>query len=120
SADVNGDDYQNIEIPLDSTGTSPPVIVDINDSNQAIIDQQDRPDTLNLTIEKNPKTLINISRIGSITTDEESGADSVSSSRRESKLNPISRQTSNQWNDEKLKIRRLSTASTIKSSFSAG
>ncbi|CAF3868387.1 unnamed protein product [Adineta steineri] len=120
SADVNGDDYQNIEIPLDSTSTSPPVIVDINDSNQTILDQQDRPDTLNLTIEQNPKTLINISRIGSITTDEESGADSVSSSRRESKLNPISRQTSNQWNDEKLKIRRLSTASTIKSSFSAG
>ena len=63
---------------------------------------------------------INISRITSITTDDESGTDSVSSSRRESKLNHNSARASSQWNEDKLKPRRLSTASSAKSSVSAG
>jgi hypothetical protein len=63
---------------------------------------------------------INISRINSIVTDDESGTDSVASSRRESKLNHHSIRGSSQWNDDKLKPRRLSTASTAKSSLSVG
>jgi hypothetical protein len=64
--------------------------------------------------------LINISRINSIVTDDESGTESVSSSTRASKLNHHLMQGSNQWDNDKLKPRRLSTASSVKSSLSAG
>jgi hypothetical protein len=55
-----------------------------------------------------------------MTTDEESATDSLSSSRRQSKINHHPIRTSNQWTDDKLKIRRLSTVSTSKSSLSVG
>lgn len=62
-----------------------------------------------------------ISRINSIVTDDESAAESRTSSRRPSKIiNHHSIQLNNQWLDEKEKIRRASTASTVKSSHSAG
>ncbi len=66
------------------------------------------------------KTHLNISHTNSITTDDEGGTDSTSSSRRQSKINHHHIRTSNEWNDDKLKPRRLSTASTIKSSLSIG
>jgi len=53
-------------------------------------------------------------------TDDDSGTDSTSSSRRPSKINHHHIRTTNQWNDEKLKIRQLPIIATAKSSFSAG
>jgi hypothetical protein len=44
----------------------------------------------------------------------------MASSRRQSKMNDHPMQTSNLWTDDKSKSRRLSTASTVKSSFSTG
>ena len=56
-----------------------------------------------------------------MTTDEESGKDSLSSSRRQSKINHHTIQTSSiPWDDEKIKPQRLSTISTMKSSLSVG
>ena len=63
---------------------------------------------------------MNISRINSVTIDEDSGTDSKLSSRRQSKINHHHIRTSNQWNDEKSKLRLLSNVTTVKSSFSAG
>ncbi len=65
-------------------------------------------------------TRTNISHINSITTDDESGPDSIASSRRQSKINYHSISTSNPWNEEKSKPRRLSTVSIVKSSVSLG
>lgn len=67
-----------------------------------------------------PKTRISISRISSMTTDEESGPDSVSSSRRPSKINHESIRTSNQWKEDKIKSDHASITSTYKSSYSVG
>ena len=66
------------------------------------------------------KTRINAPRISSITTDEESGTDSGSSSRRQSKINHHHIQTSSQYNDGKPKTRQLPNISNAKSSFSSG
>ncbi|CAF3593459.1 unnamed protein product [Rotaria socialis] len=83
-------------------------------------DNHVRPDSLNFTNESVPKISTNISRINSIVADEENGTDSSSSSRRPSKINHHHIRTSNQLNDEKLKVRRLSNVSSVKSVFSAG
>ncbi len=53
-------------------------------------------------------------------TDDDSGPDSTSSSRRQSKINHHHIRTPNQWNDEKLKTRQLPNILTAKSSFSTG
>ena len=85
-------------------------------------ENQSRPASLPITQEMNNKLSPTISRINSIVTDDESGAESRVSSRRPSKIiNHHSIQLTNQWiPEEKEKIRRTSTASTVKSSFSAG
>ncbi|CAF1273258.1 unnamed protein product, partial [Adineta ricciae] len=119
--DVNGDDYQNIEIPSEVVSNS----VETSNSNLTVIEQQDRPDTLSLTNEsQNVQTRINISRISSTATDDGSGNESALSSRRGSKGMHHSIRESPQWNadddENKLRIRRLSTASTAKSSLSVG
>ncbi|CAF0752523.1 unnamed protein product [Rotaria sp. Silwood1] len=123
SIDVNGDEYQNIEILSDSIPEANEISIvnaNTNESNEMLIDNQIRPNSLNLIDEHNVKTQINISRIDSITTDDESELDSISSSRRPSKINHHPIRISNQWNDDKLKTRDVSIVSTAKSSSSTG
>jgi hypothetical protein len=80
-----------------------------------------RDDNERLIFDKSmSKTRIHISRINSVTTDDESGTDSMSSSRRQSKINHHHIRTSNQWTDDKLKLKQTSNMATAKSSFSAG
>ncbi|CAF0729996.1 unnamed protein product [Rotaria sordida] len=112
--DVNGDEYQNIEI-LPHTKSTTNV-----DTNEILPDNQIRPKSLDLINEPKLKTQINISHIDSIATDEESGPDSISSSRRPSRINHHSIRVSNPCNDDKLKTRDTSIVSTAKSSFSTG
>ncbi|CAF4200812.1 unnamed protein product, partial [Rotaria sordida] len=112
--DVNGDEYQNIEI-LPHTKSTTNV-----DTNEILPDNQIRPKSLDLINEPKLKTQINISHIDSIATDEESGPDSISSSRRPSRINHHSIRASNPCNDDKLKTRDASIVSTAKSSFSTG
>ncbi|CAF2650409.1 unnamed protein product [Rotaria sp. Silwood2] len=121
--DVNGDEYQNIEILSDTMSNSYEISttnVNMNDSNQITTDNQIRPNSLHLINEHNLKTLINISRVDSITTDDESGPDSISSSRRASKINHHPIRISNQWTDDKSKPKDVPVVSTAKSSFSTG
>lgn len=59
-------------------------------------------------------------RVNSISNDEESGSESISSSRRASKINHHPIRTSTQFNDEKTKNKPILHVATAKSSSSSG
>ena len=112
--ELNGDEYQNIEISADKQGQKS--------------DNQTRPDSLNITNDYTSKTRVNAqpppARINSLANDDEnnnsnSGTDSTSSSRRQSKINHHHIRASNQHNEEKFKGKQLSNVLTAKSAFSS-
>lgn len=110
--ELNGDEYQNIEISADKQGQKS--------------DNQTRPDSLNITNDSTSKTRVNVPpspRINSLANDDEnnnnSGTDSTSSSRRQSKINHHHIRASNQHNEEKFKGKQLPNVLTAKSAFSS-
>ncbi|CAF1236792.1 unnamed protein product [Adineta steineri] len=115
--EVNGDEYQNIEVSSETKSTNNNVE---KSQNRPPTENQVRPDSLSFTNEVSSKLRMTIPRINSAVNDDESGTDSSASSRRQSKINHHHIRTSNQWTDEKLKNKQLSNISTAKSSFSAG
>ncbi|UJR10094.1 hypothetical protein I4U23_014316 [Adineta vaga] len=118
SVQVNGNEYQNIDVKHDPKSSNN--AIGNNKKQSSTIENQVRPDSLTLTNETTPKPRMNIPRINSVITDDDSGTDSGSSSRRQSKINHHHIRTSNQWTDEKSKTKQLSHVATPKSSFSAG
>ncbi|CAM4856304.1 unnamed protein product [Rotaria socialis] len=122
--EVDGDEFQNIEIVSDPISNSmEPSTAEVNTSNlnATTMDNQIRPNSLNLIIEPKSKTYISISRVNSAgTSDEENGVDSASSTRRESKINQDPRRLSTISTEDRLKNEHALLLSTVKSSLSTG
>ncbi|CAF4002832.1 unnamed protein product [Rotaria magnacalcarata] len=122
--EVDGDEFQNIEIvpdPIFNSMETSTVEVNTSNLNGTTIDNQIRPNSLNLIIERKSKTYISISGVNSAaTSDEENGVDSASSTRRESKIDQDPRRLSTILTEDRLKNEHTLLLSTVKSSLSTG